>query len=71
MEFCEDCEKAFDIWNGFQVIDMDIKDETIAKKLKVVLFERLKKYNWFVGIALSSSGKGLHVYTKIQVSENV
>jgi hypothetical protein len=61
---------AFDLWNGFQVIDMDIKDETIAKKLKVVLFERLKKYNWFVGIALSSSGKGLHVYTKIQVSEN-
>ena len=49
---------------------MDIKDEVIAKKLKVVLFEHLKKYNWFVGVALSSSGKGLHVYTKIQVSDN-
>lgn len=63
-------KKAFDLWNGFQVIDMDIKDEVIAKKLKKVLFEHLKKYNWFVGVALSSSGKGLHVYTKIQVSEN-
>lgn len=61
---------AFDLWNGFQVIDMDIKDEQLSKKLKSVLFERLKKYNWFIGIALSSSGKGLHIYTKIQVSEN-
>ena len=61
---------AFDLWNGFQVIDMDIKNEVMAKKLKVVLFDHLKKYNWFVGVALSSSGKGLHVYTKIQVSEN-
>lgn len=61
---------AFDLWNGFQVIDMDIKDADIAVKLKRVLFERLKKYNWFVGVALSSSGKGLHIYTKIQVSDN-
>ena len=61
---------AFDLWNGFQVIDMDIKDSDIAKKLKKILFERLKKYNWFIGVALSSSGKGLHIYTKIQVSEN-
>jgi len=61
---------AYDLWNGFQVIDMDIKDEQIAKKIKLVLFDHLKKYNWFVGVALSSSGKGLHIYTKIQVSEN-
>ena len=63
-------KNAFNLWNGFQVIDMDIKDEAMAKKLKVVLFEHLKKYNWFIGVALSSSGKGLHVYTKIQVSDN-
>lgn len=61
---------AYDLWNGFQVIDMDIKDEQMAKKLKQILFDHLKKYNWFVGIALSSSGKGLHIYTKIQISEN-
>ncbi len=55
-------------WNGFQLIDMDIKDPDMAARLKPLLFERLKKYNWFLGIVTSSSGKGLHVYTKISVS---
>ena len=63
-------KNAFDLWNGFQVIDMDIKDIAITEKLKVALFNRLKKFNWFLGIALSSSRKGLHVYTKIQIPEN-
>ena len=62
--------KAFDLWNGFQVIDLDIKDRVKASIVKKRLFERLKKYNWFLGIAWSSSGKSLHVYTKIQVSED-
>lgn len=60
-------KKAFDIWCGFQVIDMDIKNKEIAEHLKTRLFCRLKKYNWFLGVVTSSSGKGLHVYTKIQV----
>ena len=55
-------------WNGFQLIDMDIKDAVMASRLKPLLFERLKKYNWFLGVVTSSSGKGLHVYTKISVS---
>ena len=55
-------------WDGFQLIDMDIKDADISNKLKPLLFERLKKYNWFLGVVTSSSGKGLHVYTKIAVS---
>ena len=62
--------QAFDMWGGFQVIDMDIKDEQYAKYFKRQIFERLKKYNWFLGIALSSSGKGLHIYTKIQIPES-
>ncbi len=62
-------KKAFELWNGFQVIDMDIKDEAMAKNIKSHLFERLKKYNWFLGVVMSSSGKGLHVYTKIQVPQ--
>ena len=61
---------AYNMWSGLQIIDMDIKDASMAVKLKKVLFEHLNKYNWFVGVALSSSGKGLHVYTKIQISEN-
>ena len=58
---------AYKMWNGFQVIDMDIKDTELAKKLKVHIFNRLYKCNWFLGVALSSSGAGLHVYTKITV----
>lgn len=63
-------KKAFQLWGGFQVIDMDIKNRNFAEILKEELFQRLKKYNWFLGIAFSSSGKGLHIYTKIQVSQN-
>lgn len=64
-------KKAFNIWGGFQVIDMDIKDKDTAILLKGRLFERLKKYNWFLGVVLSSSGKGLHIYTKIQVPNEI
>lgn len=63
-------QNAYDIWDGFQVIDMDIKDAEIASKLKNKLFERLIKYNWFLGVAISSSGKGLHIYTKIQIAQS-
>ena len=62
-------KKAYNTWCGLQVIDMDIKDQEKASIIKKELFDRLKKYNWFFGIAFSSSGKGLHVYTKIQVSD--
>lgn len=61
---------AFDNWGGFQVIDMDIKDVKFATILKEEIFKRLAKYNWFLGVAFSSSGKGLHIYTKIRISEN-
>lgn len=60
---------AFTKWNGFQVIDMDIKNPEIAKKLKVHIFNKLCKCNWFLGVTLSASGKGLHVYTKIHVPD--
>lgn len=63
-------KKAFELWNGFQVIDMDIKNEEIAKKLKQHIFNKLYMCNWFLGIALSSSGKGLHVYTKISIPQS-
>lgn len=63
-------EDAFQMWNGFQVIDMDIKDENIAKKLKGHIFNKLHRCNWFLGVVLSSSGMGLHVYTKIAIPES-
>lgn len=58
-------EKSFDIWNGLQIIDLDIKDEYIATELKELIFNDLSKYHWFLGICKSASGKGLHVWTKI------
>jgi hypothetical protein len=64
-------DSAYDIWNGFQVIDMDIKDADMAKKLKVRLFKALHKCNWFMGITFSASGMGLHIYTKIAIPETV
>lgn len=63
-------KKAYDLWNGFQVIDMDIKNESIAKTLKEHIFNKLCKCNWFLGCTLSSSGKGLHIYTKIAIAES-
>jgi hypothetical protein len=63
-------KKAFELWNGFQVIDMDIKDAKLASQLKLWIFDHLKKCNWFLGVALSSSGKGLHIYTKITIPES-
>lgn len=57
-------------WNGLQVFDLDLKYSrcfpTMDKqKTKELLFELLKQYKWFVGIGFSSSGKGLHIYTKV------
>lgn len=60
-------QNAFLIWNGFQCIDLDIHDRAKAEILKEHLFEDLKKYNWFLGVVFSSSGQGLHIYTKIQI----
>jgi hypothetical protein len=62
-------DEAYKIWDGFQVIDIDIKDETLANKLKVHIFNKLYKSNWFLGVTKSASGLGLHVYTKITVPQ--
>ena len=56
---------AYQMWNGLQIIDLDIKNAELASKLKDILFEELKKYNWFLGVCRSASGNGLHVWTKI------
>ena len=62
-------ETAFQLWNGFQVIDLDIKDAGLAKSIKRIIFDKLKNCNWFLGVCLSSSKMGLHVWTKIAVPE--
>jgi hypothetical protein len=56
---------AYQMWNGLQIIDLDIKNESIAEFLKEVLFKELCKFNWFLGVCKSASGRGLHVWTKV------
>ena len=58
-------DKSYNIWNGLQIIDLDIKDTEIAEKLKDRIFNDLCKYHWFLGVCKSASGTGLHVWTKI------
>ena len=62
---------AYDLWNGWQVIDMDIKDHDMAKALKLRIFKALHKCNWFMGVTYSASGLGLHIYTKIAIPETL
>lgn len=57
-------------WNGLQVFDLDLKyaacfSSINPSEVKKILFEKLKKYSWLVGIGLSSSGNGIHIYTKV------
>ena len=59
-------EIGYDIWNGVQIIDLDIKNAELANKLKPELFNCLSKYSWFLSISLSASRKSLHIWTKIQ-----
>lgn len=56
---------SYATWNGFQIIDLDIKSYELSAKLKPLIFENLCKYNWFLGVYFSASHKGLHIWTKI------
>ena len=89
-------KRAFEIWNGFQIIDLDIKViltenpeykqakesgdkvkvtameqsvKILVGRVKNQIFQKLHTCNWFLGVGLSSSGLGLHVWTKINVPE--
>lgn len=56
---------AYQLWNGLQIIDLDIKDAELCDKIKPIIFNELKRFNWFLGVCKSASGKGLHIWTKI------
>ena len=62
-------------WNGLQVFDIDLKEwqqvNTHIKQFKKLLFDELSKYHWFLCIAISASGKGLHIYTKVSPAHHV
>lgn len=58
-------EISYQLWNGLQIIDLDIKNAKLCDELKPRIFDELSKYHWFLGVCKSASGKGLHVWTKI------
>ena len=64
-------EEAFANWSGFQVIDIDCKDPVVAQLIKEEAFRRLQHCPWFMASVLSSSGSGVHIYTCIEVDENL
>lgn len=57
-------------WNGLQVFDLDLKYAKCFNNINVSdakkqIFDTLKHYHWLVGVGVSSSGKGIHIYTKV------
>lgn len=56
-------------WNGLQVFDLDLKDWIkqggSIEELKKLLHINLCNFNWYLWICKSSSGNGLHIYTKV------
>ena len=57
-------------WNGMQVFDLDLKYAKCFKdihvsEIKQQLFASLCHYKWLIGVGLSSSGNGIHIYTKV------
>lgn len=58
-------------WSGFQPIDLDFKCAELIPHLKPKLHQMLCRYPWYVGLAASTSGNGLHVYTATKPLEPI
>jgi hypothetical protein len=66
-------DKTYRYWSGLQIFDIDLKfSESFlqsknedASSYRDIIFDKLKKYPWFVGVVLSSSKRALHIYTKV------
>lgn len=53
----------YDSWSGITVVDLDVHNAEAAKLVKTALHRILRKQAWFAAIALSTSGRGCHIYT--------
>ena len=69
-------------WNGLLIIDLDLKEWekrtdkngkkiNDIKKLKRSIHDILCRYPWYMWICTSSSGKGLHIYTKVSPAHHI
>lgn len=66
-------DELYSYWNGLQIFDIDLKFSDLyyknpsltAENHRDIVFNKLKHYPWLLGVTLSSSGRALHVYTKV------
>lgn len=59
-------DAALDMWSGFQVMDLDIHNPTVAPIIKEILGQTFRGKPWFIAATLSSSHSGVHVYTMVE-----
>lgn len=66
---------CFHLWNGFQAFDIDLKVDTEygdrAVEIKKTLHNHLCQYPWYVSCQLSSSGRALHIFTKVSAMHHL
>jgi hypothetical protein len=62
-------------WNGLQVLDLDlsvwISLGNSLSNLKTLIHRELSKFHWYMWTCLSTSGNGLHIYTKVTPPHHV
>lgn len=63
-------ETEYKNWSGLQVYDLDLKDwindeDGSLETLKSLIHKQMVNYHWYLWICKSSSGNGLHIYTKV------
>lgn len=65
-------EDVYGHWSGLQIFDIDTKfspsfleNYKDASEIRDILFDKLKHYPWLIGITVSASKRGLHIYTKV------
>jgi len=59
-------------WNGLQVFDIDLKPwNGSVDLLKTKMFSYLSEFHWFLWICKSTSGNGIHIYTKVAAPHHV
>lgn len=69
-------KESYHTWNGMQVLDLDLKqwithESGNIDKLKYTLHKFLVDFPWYLWICKSSSGNGLHIYTKVTPPHHV
>lgn len=72
-------DNLYAYWNGLQIFDIDLKFSKLymdnpslsAENHRDIIFNKLKHYPWLLGVTLSSSGRAVHVYTKVSRMHNL